>query len=333
MNDKKSPIAVLGAGSWGSALALLLASNGHPVRLYGNDAAQMQVIAKTRTNPDYLPDVTFPELIECFSDLTLAMQGIEDILLVVPSHVFPSVIEQLSKLAISNPRLIWATKGLHPETGEVLANTVQHFFPKAPIAVLSGPSFAKEVAKQLPTAVTLACVDKAFAQRVRSYFHNDKFRVYLSEDLIGVQLCGAVKNVLAIATGMSDGLGFGANARAALITRGLAEMTRLGLALGAQQHTFMGLAGMGDLVLTCTDDQSRNRRFGLALGKGQTADEAHKAIGQVVEGAHNVEQVMQLAKQYQLDMPISEQVFKILNGQETAHQAVHELLSRAPKSE
>lgn len=329
----KSGIVVMGAGAWGTALAIQLARNNHQVHLYEPDAAKMQRIQQARCNDKYLPGILFPANITCYSDLALALDDINDVLIATPSHAFPAVLQQLQQLKRNDLQIICATKGLHPETSELLENSVKLYFPQAPTAVLSGPSFAMEVARQLPTAITLACNDQHFAEHVRALFHSDSFRVYLSDDMIGVQLCGAVKNVLAIATGISDGLGFGANTRAALITRGLAEMTRLGLAMGAKSQTFMGLAGMGDLVLTCTDNQSRNRRFGLAIGSGQTVAAAQQSIGHVVEGVQNVKQVLQLAAQTKQEMPISQQVQNILQGKETALQAVNSLMLRAPKQE
>jgi glycerol-3-phosphate dehydrogenase (NAD(P)+) len=228
----------------------------------------------------------------------------------------------------------WATKGLEPGGGRFLHEVTAEILGAAwPAAVISGPSFAGEVARGLPTAVTVASRDAAHARRVAALLHGSNLRAYTSADVIGVELGGAVKNVLAIAAGIADGLGFGANARAALITRGLAEMARLGLAVGGQRETFMGLAGIGDLVLTCTDDQSRNRRFGLAIGRGETAEAAFAAIGQVVEGAATVREALRLARRHQVEMPITEQVDEVLYHGQDPRRAVEILLARDPKPE
>lgn len=330
---KQSPIAVLGAGSWGTALAILLASNGQQTRLWGRNAASQQALQNARENSRFLPGIPFPDLLTVYDDLAQCIAGVEDILIVVPSHGYKDLCEQLKPLITDNVRIVSATKGLHQD-GTFLSDITKAVLGESrPWAILSGPSFAKEVAQGLPTAVTLASESEAFVQAILPRFHCDYFRVYLSHDIIGVQLCGALKNILAIAAGMCDGLGYGANTRAALITRGLAELTRLGIALGAQEHTFMGLAGMGDLVLTATDNQSRNRRFGIALGQGQTPQQAQQSIGQVVEGATNVEQAHQLAKRLSIDLPITEHVHAILVHQEDPATAVKRLFARTPKWE
>lgn len=327
-----SAITVLGAGSWGTALALLLAKQGHQTLLWAHDEKHVAEMATTRQNARYLPQVNFPVNLSVTDDLANAVSHSEVILIAVPSHAFISLCQQLKPLLISKPKIVWATKGLSADS-TFLSHEIQQLLGQGEYAVLSGPSFAKEVAHDLPTAVTLASEHAQFATQCLGYFHGPTFRVYLSDDMLGVQWCATVKNVLAIATGISDGLNFGANARAALITRGLVEMQRLGLALGAKKTTFTGLAGMGDLVLTCTDNQSRNRRFGLALGQGQTQAQAKQAIGQVVEGCNNVEQVIALAKQNQIDMPISEHVHMILQQGEDPKTAVTKLMAREPKWE
>lgn len=331
MSVKHSPITVLGAGSWGTALAILLARNDVATRLWGRDAAQLRVMAKERRNSRYLAEVKFPEQLNCYTELASALAGVQDILIAVPSYAFADIIKQLAAIISPQTRIVWATKGLDADTGQLLQRVVEQTLGTShPLAIISGPSFALEVAEGLPTAVTLASNSTDFAQDLLAKLHSNCFRVYLSDDLLGVQLCGAVKNVLAIATGLTDALAFGANARAALITRGLAEMIRLGLAMGAKQSTFVGLAGMGDLVLTCTGDLSRNRRFGMALGQGLTSAQAEKSIGQAVEGLHNVQQIIKLASQHRVNMPISQQVLAIINEEKTPAQAVEALLSRAP---
>lgn len=327
------PIAVLGAGSWGTALAILLARNGHAVRLWGNEPPVMAELARTRRNVRYLPDAVFPEGLAIHDDLDAALAG-ADVLVVVPSHAFRSVLTTLApKLAPGTP-LAWATKGLEMASGKLLHQVAEEVLPASiPTAVISGPTFAREVAAGLPTAATVAGSDPGVAEHFAALLRGPTFRAYTSTDRIGLELGGALKNVLAIAAGISDGLGFGANSRAALITRGLAEMIRLGEALGGHRETFMGLAGVGDLVLTCTDDQSRNRRMGLALGRGQSREDAHKAIDQVVEGVDTAREIHKLGKQYGVELPISEQVYRVIYEGLDPHAAVHALLSREPKAE
>lgn len=331
----KSPsaVTVLGAGSWGTALAIAIARTGQSVRLWGRHSQHMQTMADTHCNQRYLPKVTLPLSIEIVTDLEKALENCQDVLVVVPSHAFENLLIECKPFMSNNVKIAWATKGLHPASNQFLQHIVQKIFPHiTEMAVLSGPSFAREVAVGLPTAITVAATTDSFARQWIRYLHSQHFRVYPTQDMIGVQLCGAVKNVLAIATGIGDGLQLGANARAALVTRGLAEMARLGNAMGAHSETFMGLAGLGDLVLTCTDDQSRNRRLGLALGKGLSVQTALSQIGQVVEGIHNVAQVVQLATKYQVEMPISAQVFEVLERGKTPQQAIEDLLAREPKS-
>jgi len=327
-------ISVIGAGSWGTALAIHLARNGHRVRLQGRTQEKMQLMHEARCNQQYLPDVKFPDHLEVCSDLNLALQDAQFALLCVPSHAFRETLLAISKLKTRPAKIVFATKGLDPDSHQLLETLVTTSLgEKTSVAVLSGPSFAREVADDIPTAVTIASRNIEYAKECQGYFHNQHFRVYISQDMTGVQIAGALKNVLAIAVGIADGLGLGANTRSALITRGLAEMTRLGLAMGAKPETFVGLAGVGDLLLTCTDDQSRNRRFGLALGSGQTKEQALKDIGQVVEGLHNASQVLTLSRQVDVELPICEQVRHLINGDVTPGAAVKNLLSRDPKSE
>lgn len=326
---------VLGSGAWGSALAVHLAREKNSVVLWGHDEAEMEAIRRDHANEHYLPGVAFPESMKLTSDLPQAFTMAGDdaiVLIVVPSFAFSEMLTRIKPYLSSQMRVIWATKGLSEE-GELFSNICEQQLTSYPIAVLSGPSFAKEVAQGLPTAITIATQDTHFGEDLLAAFHREHFRVYLSQDLVGVQLGGAVKNVLAIAVGMSDGLGFGANARSALITRGLAELCRLGEKIGAKTSTLMGLSGVGDVVLTCTDNQSRNRRFGLALGQGITPEIAQQQIGQVVEGKMNVKQVMLLAKKHHVEMPICQQVYAVLNEGVTPTQAVNNLLTRSPKSE
>lgn len=326
-----SSIAILGAGSWGTAVAIHLARHGQEVWLWGHDAKHVAAMAQSGCNQRHLPETPFPEHLRVTADLALCQKQAEHLVIAVPSHAF---LQLLSRLDKPKHGLCWLTKGVDPSSRRLLSELVIERFGKAfAWAMLSGPSFAKEVARGLPTAVTLAGNQKAYQKSLQHIFHQGNLRVYLNFDPIGVQLCGAVKNVLAIACGISDGLQFGANAKAAIITRGLAEMRRLGLAMGAEEDTFMGLAGLGDLVLTCTDDQSRNRRFGLLLGQGMPIPDAEQSIGQVVEGKHNAEQVCQLAVQHRVAMPICHEILRLLQGHSTAQKAVEALMSRHVGSE
>lgn len=325
------PVAILGAGSWGTAIAIHLAQQGLKVFLWGKQESTIQAMQKMRCNQRYLPEISFPPSLEPCTDLATCCEHAKQIILAVPSHAFEKILNQLPQHISS---LAWLTKGLDPKGHRLLSQLVtEKWNDDFPHAVIAGPSFAREVAKNLPTAMILAGHNLNYLESLRELFHHHNMRIYLSQDTIGVQLCGAVKNVLAIACGISDGLGFGANAKAALITRGLAEMRRLGLKLGASTETFLGLAGVGDLVLTCTDDQSRNRRFGLELGRGASANEAEKNINQVVEGKYNAAQVCQLAEQHHVDMPICQAVHAVLHEKVTPRQAVSELMSRPPKLE
>ncbi len=335
MNTVNASMTVIGAGSYGTALAITLARNGHTVVLWGHNPAQIQTLQRDRCNQAFLPDVPFPDTLLLEADLARALAASRDVLVVVPSHVFGGVLRQLKPHLRPDARIVWATKGLEAETGRLLQDVAREALGEAiPLAVLSGPTFAKELAAGLPTAIALAATDAQFADDLQQLLHCGKsFRVYSNPDFIGVQLGGAVKNVIAIGAGMSDGIGFGANARTALITRGLAEMSRLGSALGADPSTFMGMAGLGDLVLTCTDNQSRNRRFGIMLGQGKGVQEAQDSIGQVVEGYRNTKEVLALAQRHGVEMPITEQIYQVLYCHKDAREAALSLLGRARKDE
>lgn len=335
MNTVNASMTVIGAGSYGTALAITLARNGHSVVLWGHNPEQIQKMQHDRCNQAFLPDVAFPDTLLLDADLARALAASRDVLVVVPSHVFGDVLRQLKPHLRPDARIVWATKGLEAETGRLLQDVAREALGEAiPLAVVSGPTFAKELAAGLPTAIALASTDAQFAEDLQQLLHCGKsFRVYSNPDFIGVQLGGAVKNVIAIGAGMSDGIGFGANARTALITRGLTEMTRLGSALGADPSTFMGMAGLGDLVLTCTDNQSRNRRFGIMLGQGKGVQEAQDSIGQVVEGYRNTKEVLALAQRYGVEMPITEQIYQVLYCHKNAREAALSLLGRTRKDE
>lgn len=332
-SQTKDSLAVLGAGSWGTALAILLAHNGVSVRLWGRDSVAMAEMITAGHNTRFLANFSFPTHLQACSHIEQALEGISDVLIAVPSAGFRTTLQLLARQTRRPLRLAWASKGLESPTGKLLHQVAGEVLPDSPLAVISGPTFAQEVAAQLPTAITLASNDAVFAHDLGAQLHNERFRVYTSSDIIGVEVGGAVKNVLAIGAGIADGLGFGANTRAALITRGLTEMMRLGVALGGQRDTFMGLAGLGDLVLTCTDNQSRNRRLGLALAAGKSLSRALADIGQVVEGVQSARELVNQAQHWAVDMPITQQVYRVLHENLPPKAAVDALLLREQKSE
>jgi len=327
-------IAVIGGGSWGTALAIQFARSGRPTLLWGRAEDDPEGMQQARENTRYLPGAKFPDNLRVDPDLGRVLESAPVVVVAVPSHAFRAMLTAMKPLMRAETRLAWATKGFELETG-LLPHQVarQVLGPGTAMAVLSGPTFAREVGMGLPTAMTIAANDEAYARELAENLSGDSFRAYTSSDIIGVEVGGAVKNVLAIGAGICDGLGFGANTRVALITRGLVEMTRLGIALGAQPATFMGLAGMGDLVLTCTDDQSRNRRMGLALAAGKTRSEAEREIKQVVEGVLAAEAVRRVAQKAGVEMPICEQIYRILYEDAHPKEAVVALMKRELKSE
>lgn len=324
-------VLVLGAGSWGSALALALTRNQHSVYLWDIDSDLINHLKNDKSNERYLPSISFPSNLIPIHDIDEAPADINLVVNAVPCHGLRSSLQILKPF--SDLYLCLACKGFEPGTQKLNHQVVSEALPDSQVAILSGPSFAKEVATGLPTAVTIAASDINTAQHFSDLFHSDSFRIYTHTDIVGVQIGGAVKNVMAIAAGIADGLGFGANTRSALMTRGLNEIMRLGLAMGAKQETFMGLAGLGDLILTCTDNQSRNRRLGLLIADGLTVAEASDKIGQAIEGLKTAVEVGQLAKKYKIEMPITEQVINVLNGKSDPKHAVQELLTREPRSE
>jgi len=327
-------IAILGAGSWGTALAILAARNGCQTLLWGHTPAHVDDLVRERENRRYLPGFAFPDSLKITSDLIEIAAFDSPLLVCVPSHAFQATLVKLKPYLPENVKIAWATKGFSADGGFLLHEIVAEVFSEqTPVANLSGPSFAREVAADLPTAITIASPHADFAAQLADLLHSSRFRTYTSTDLIGVEVGGAVKNVLAIAAGIADGLGFGANTRAALITRGLNEVIRLGVRLGGRQETFMGLAGLGDLILTCTDNQSRNRRFGLALGQGLDSATAITAINQEIEGIFAAKETFLLAKKYAIDMPITEQTYKVLYEGLAPQLAVENLLARELKPE
>ncbi|MBA2238019.1 MAG: NAD(P)-dependent glycerol-3-phosphate dehydrogenase [Lysobacter sp.] len=327
-------VAVLGAGSWGTALAALIARHGHAVSLWGRDAAVVEAIATRGENPRYLPGIRLPAGMQATTALPSALHGADLVLVVVPSHAFAETLHALAPLRPADAGVAWATKGFEPGSGRLLHEVAAELLgPHVPLAVVTGPSFAKEVALGLPTALTVHSAQHAFAQQIADVLHGPAFRAYTGNDMLGAELGGAMKNVLAVATGVADGMQLGLNARAGLITRGLNEMLRLNREVGGQPETLMGLAGLGDLVLTCTGDLSRNRRLGLALGQGQTLEEAVRAIGQVVESVQTADEVMRLAGRHGVELPIAEAVHAVLHGRLTPAEGLKQLLAREQKSE
>lgn len=332
-NRRVEPMTVIGAGSWGTALAIQLAREGHPTQLWGRDAVQLDAMRLARRNQRYLPGAEFPDGLQVTNDLGQALQVARDALIAVPSHAFRTTLESIKPSLSSRTRIAWATKGFEVDSGMLPHQVARQILGSRPGAVLSGPTFAKEVGAGLPTAMTVASEDERFAKELALSLSGPSFRAYTQSDIMGVEVGGAVKNVIAIGSGIADGMGFGANTRVALITRGLAEMMRLGVRLGAARETFMGLAGLGDLVLTCTDDQSRNRRFGMALGRSQSLSEAQSGIGQVVEGLPAARAVYEVARRLAVDMPICQEIYRVMHEGKAVRAAVQALMGREVRSE
>jgi glycerol-3-phosphate dehydrogenase (NAD(P)+) len=327
-------IAVLGAGSWGTGLALQLDRSGSRAIMWDRDTDNLSKIRSTRRNQRYLPDIEIPVSIDIEDDILTAVKAADHVLVVTPSHAFAATLKIIREVLKPGQGIAWACKGFEPGSGRLLHQVALELLPAGtPLAIVTGPSFAKEVAMNLPTAVTVAGPDRIFAKLMADALHGGRFRAYTSDDIIGAELGGAVKNVMAVATGICDGMNLGDNARAALITRGLAEMMRLGAALNAKPETLMGLAGAGDLILTCTGDLSRNRRLGLQLGKGNTVDQAVEQIGQVVEGINSAAEVQRLAIKHDINMPITEQVNGIIHKGWDPVEGVARLLAREQKAE
>ena len=330
-------IAVIGAGSWGTALTKLVSDKGVRVRLWGHRREHVEKIRREKENSTYLPGVVLSENVEVVEDLEEAVTDLSTILMVVPSHVYRQVFEKIVPFLENNTIIISATKGIENETlltmTQVMAEVLEKTGKKADLAVLSGPSFAKEVARQTPTAVTVAAHDKDVVRQIQQIFYTERFRVYGSRDVIGLELGGALKNIIAIGAGICDGLGFGTNTRAALITRGLAEITRLGVKMGADPLTFSGLGGLGDLVLTCTGELSRNRTVGLKLGQGKKLAVILEEMEMVAEGVKTTKSAWALARKQKVEMPILEQIYQVLYRDKSCEDAVHSLLLRDLKEE
>jgi glycerol-3-phosphate dehydrogenase (NAD(P)+) len=325
-------VTVVGAGAWGTALAISLCGQ-HRVTLWARSGTQYSEMAAARSNRRYLPDFPFPDPLSLEADLGRALDQADMVLVVVPTSGFRQALQDVAACAPTLP-VVWACKGLEVGSAKLPHQVADEVLPRTtPRGVLSGPSFAKEVAQGLPTALTFASTDKIFAHEAALALHSPRLRLYSTGDVVGVELGGAVKNVMAIAAGISDGMNFGYNARAALITRGLAEMTRLGQALGGRVETFLGLAGVGDLILTCTGDLSRNRQVGIALAQGRELSDILQGLGHVAEGVHTAREVLSLAQRHQVEMPITRAVHQVLYEGLPARTAVEALLNREPKAE
>lgn len=336
INDIVKGISVIGAGSWGTTLANLLAEKGYPVTLWVYESDLAERMRESRVNDIYLPGFKLSENLTFTSDLIEAVEGKKLVLLVPPSQVMRRVVEQFVQHLDEKALIVSASKGIENDSLMLMSQVLEELLPKSQhhrIGFISGPSFAKEVSAHMPTAVVAAAQDKQVAETIQQIFSTQKFRVYTHNDIIGVELGGAMKNVIALAAGVADGLGFGHNSRAGLITRGLAEMTRMGVKLGGSAETFAGLAGMGDLVLTCTGDLSRNRSVGIELGKGRKLKEILDGMQMVAEGIKTTLSAYQLAEKLEVDVPIIEQMYLILYQDKDPKQAVSDLMMRDLKSE
>lgn len=336
MPKKTQSIAVIGAGSWGTALALVLADNGHQVRLWGHKEEQIKEINEQHTNRKYLPEIDLPAGIVGYSSLQQALEGITDIVLAVPTKAIREVLGQIREMAKSPLTIVHVSKGIEPDTLLRISEMIEQEMPAdklQDVVVLSGPSHAEEVSLRHPTTVTVSSRNMATAERIQDLFINQNFRVYTNPDLVGVEIGGALKNIIALAAGITDGLGYGDNAKAALITRGLAEISRLGTAMGANPLTFSGLAGIGDLIVTCTSVHSRNWRAGNMLGKGHDLEEVLANMGMVVEGVRTTKAAYQLAKKYEVNMPITNALYNVLFNGKNVKESVDILMTRTKTAE
>lgn len=326
-------VTVIGSGSWGTALAIMLAKEGHEVLIWARREDVVEELLQKRTNEKYLPGVTIPPEIQATTDRKAAVEGAEIIIFAVPSRAVRSTLEDFADILQKGQILVNVAKGLEDGTLLRLSEVMESIAPQCEICVLSGPSHAEEVARNIPTACLIASKNEAVARLVQEEFRNPRFRLYTNTDLVGVEIGAALKNIMALAAGMSDGLGFGDNTKAALMTRGIAEMKRLGIAMGGRAETFAGLSGIGDLIVTCTSMHSRNRRAGILLGQGKSLQETLDAVQMVVEGVNTVEAACHLAEKYGVSMPITETINEVLFHGLPAEEAVQELMTRESKAE
>ncbi|MEG2516197.1 MAG: NAD(P)H-dependent glycerol-3-phosphate dehydrogenase [Acidaminococcaceae bacterium] len=331
MNKK---IAIIGAGSWGTTLAQILDDNGHEVTLWVRKPTRAQTIKSTRYNSDYLPAIKLAPSIQITADLNAAVQVASILVLVVPSHGMQTICQQISaNNSCANKTIISCTKGFALDTGQRMSEIIHSTLPAATLAVLSGPNHAEEIALRQPSATVIACADLKLAEKLQQLFLNAYFRPYITDDLIGVEVAGSLKNIIALTSGIMFGLGFGDNSQAALITRGLAEITRLGVALGARRETFSGLAGVGDLIATCTSSHSRNRRAGEALARGETLTTIATSTHMVIEGINATKAAYALQQTHRVEMPITESLAQILFAGKNVQTALKELMNRSGKQE
>ncbi|WP_206459480.1 NAD(P)H-dependent glycerol-3-phosphate dehydrogenase [Anaerovorax sp. IOR16] len=330
MNKK---IAVLGAGSWGTALAVTLSTNGHAVNMWDINAEHAQELKENRENKRYLPEVSFNELLNISMEAEEAIQGADIVLFSAPAQHFRNALENAMPYLKKDMVLVNVAKGIEQKTLLRMSQIAMEKLPDANYVVLSGPSHAEEVGRAMPTTVVSASKDIKLAEYIQDVFMSDTFRVYTNTDVVGVELGGALKNIIALGAGISDGMGFGDNAKAAMMTRGMTEMARLGVKLGAEEKTFSGLTGMGDLIVTCTSMHSRNRRCGIMIGEGMKPSEATKKVGMVVEGMFTTEAAYELAQKNKVEMPITEAIYQVVNEKIDAREAVTALMSRSKKHE
>lgn len=336
MHRNIEQIAVIGAGSWGTALAMVLADNGHEIRLWSHNPGQVEEINQFHTNKKYLPDIVLPESITAYATLEDVLEGVETIVLAVPTKAIREVLGKIRAVQSAPLTIVHVSKGIEPDTLLRISEVIKQEMPAnllKDIVVLSGPSHAEEVSLRHPTTVTVSSENMAAAEKIQDLFINQFFRVYTNPDLVGVEIGGALKNIIALAAGIGDGLGYGDNAKAALITRGLAEIARLGTKMGANPLTFSGLTGIGDLIVTCTSVHSRNWRAGNMLGKGQKLEEVLTNMGMVVEGVRTTKAAYQLAEKFQVSMPITKALYNVLFNGVDAKDAVDSLMARGKTNE
>ena len=329
----KNKIAVIGAGSFGTSLAMLLVGKGHDVSIWGRKKSQMALMRDTLENPHYLPGIRLPKELNIVDDMAEALKNADVVLFSVPAQQFRAVLEDAKAYMKGNEIIVNVAKGIEKGTLLRLSEVAKEVIPEAKYVTLSGPSHAEEVAKSLPTTVAVAAEDEELAKFIQNVFNTDRFRVYTNDDIAGVELGGSLKNIIALGAGISDGMGFGDNAKAAMMTRGITEMSRLGIAMGAKPETFSGLTGLGDLIVTCTSMHSRNRRCGIMIGQGKTVQQAKDDIGMVVEGLSTAEAAGALAKKYDIEMPITECICLMIEGKISAIEAVEILMGRKTKNE
>lgn len=326
-------ITVIGAGSFGTSLAILLTNKGYDVSIWGRKKSQLALMRETRENPHYLPKVKLPESLKIVDDMDDALKGSDMLVFSVPAQNFRGVLETAKAFMTGKEIVVNVAKGIEKGTLMRLSEVAKEVIPNICYVALSGPSHAEEVARLLPTTVAVSCEDKAVALEVQEIFNTDRFRVYTNDDLVGVELGGSLKNIIALGAGISDGMGFGDNAKAAMMTRGITEMIRLGTAMGSKSETFSGLTGLGDLIVTCTSMHSRNRRCGILIGQGMSVNDAVDEIGMVVEGLATAEAAGALAEKYNIEMPITQSICDLIYGRTNAVDAVNALMGRKTKNE